>query len=133
MSTQRQNADSVAIKPKPQSGSAVAIPQGAEADIWSSDAEPCRVIWGSTQSVTVGRPSNEGLTNVRVYTHAVQRADGQLSYDPSDGGPGVSIDTIYEGDDWARETGVTVSSDEARKLAAALLTAADEIDGWESQ
>ena len=111
----------------------VKLPPDVSADDWSSDAEPCRVIWGSTQSVTVGRPSNEGLTNVRVYTHAVQRADGQLSYDPSDGGPGVSIDTTYRGEDGARDSGVTVSSDEARKLAAALLTAADEIDGWESQ
>ncbi|MAS06206.1 MAG: hypothetical protein CL534_16200 [Ahrensia sp.] len=105
-------------------------PAGASADDWSADAEPCRVIWGCTQSVTVDRASNEGLTTVGVYTHAVQRWDGQLSYDPSDGGPGVSIDTMYRGEDGARDTGVTVSSDEARELAAALIAAADEIDGW---
>ncbi|GFM19362.1 MULTISPECIES: hypothetical protein [Mycobacteriaceae] len=107
----------------------VKLPAGVSADAWSSDAEPCRVIWGSTQAVTVGRPSNEGLTTVSVYTHAVQRADGHLSYDPSDGGPGVSIDTHYRDEDWARDTGVTVSSDEARDLAAALLAAAEEVDG----
>lgn len=109
----------------------VKLPAGVSADDWSPEPDPHRVIWGSTQSVAVGRPSNEGLTTVRVYTHAVQRSDGQLSYDPSEGGPGVSIDTFYQQDDgFARDSGVTVSSDEARELAAALIAGADEVDGW---
>lgn len=112
-------------------GNEIAPPPGVvTVDDWSSDVDPCRVVWGSSQSVSVDRASNEGLTMVTVYTHAVQRSDGQLCSDPGEGGPGVSIDTRYRGEDWARDTGVTVSSDEARELAAALLAAAAEIDGW---
>lgn len=110
----------------------VGVPTGATADEWSDEGlNRCRVVWGSTHSVTVARPSNEGLCEVGVYTHAVQRADGTLSHDPADGGPGVSIDTKYAGEGWARESGVTVSAAEARQLATALLAAADEIGGWE--
>lgn len=110
---------------------AVPAPAGATADEWSDDEpNPYRVIWGSTHPVSVGRPSNEGLTEVRVYTHAVQKADGDLSCDAGDA-PGVSIDTIHADDDGvARDSGVTVSAVEARQLAAALNAAADELDRW---
>ncbi|MGE4364762.1 MAG: hypothetical protein AB7E41_21500, partial [Mycolicibacterium sp.] len=110
---------------------AVPVPAGATADEWSDDEpNPYRVIWGSTHPVSVGRPSNEGLTEVRVYTHAVQKADGDLSCDAGDA-PGVSIDTIHADDDGvARDSGVTVSAVEARQLAAALNAAAEELDRW---
>lgn len=110
---------------------AVPVPAGATADEWSDDEpNPYRVIWGSTHPVSVNRPSNEGLTEVRVYTQAVQKVGGELCCDAGDA-PGVSIDTIHTDDSGvARDSGITVSADEARDLAAALNGAADELDRW---
>ena len=41
-------------------------PRGTAADDWSDNEVPYRVVWGSARSVTVGRPSREGLTMVCV-------------------------------------------------------------------
>jgi hypothetical protein len=84
----------------------------------------------AVQGVTLA--DNEGLTGVSVYTHAVQLGDGSLSFAASDGAPGVSIDTFWRDDPNGspHETGISVTANDARELAAALLAAAAEIDGW---
>jgi hypothetical protein len=111
----------------------VAPPAGATPDIWQDDGPTSyRVVDGRVRNVDVNRASNEGLTGVSVYTHAVQLADGSLSFAASDGAPGVSIDTFWRDDPNGppHDTGISVTAEEARELAAALLEAAAEIDGW---
>ncbi|WP_261887546.1 DUF6907 domain-containing protein, partial [Mycobacterium marinum] len=94
----------------------VPLPPGAEyADPWGavdSDPRQYRVINGATRSV-------EGNSDVEVWTAAVQYDDGTLDQDALDR-PNVWIQAHQEG----------LSSAQARELAAALLSAADELDGW---
>lgn len=92
----------------------VAPPAGTEADDWSDDDQPIRVVSGAPRPVDVHRATLQDLTTVRVYTHAVQLADGSLSQDPSHGGPGVSLDTIHDGEDFASDSSVDLSPDDAR-------------------
>jgi hypothetical protein len=48
--------------------------------------------------------------------------------------PVISIDTIDDADDGTQtETGITLTSDAARRLADVLVTAADELDGWSTR
>lgn len=91
----------------------VPLPLGAEADtIWEDDEpHPYRVIYGIPRGVA-GHQLN-------LQTSAVQYADGSIN--KSDDPPRVSLDIhCDEG----------LSSDQARNLAASLLEAANEIDGW---
>lgn len=108
------------------------MPPGvAEVDGWFDDSPmPWRVLSGTPRPVEVTRASREGLRQVRVYTHAVQRGDGTISHRREDGGPGVSLDTLHDGKNFYAATGVDLSPADARKLAATLLEAADEVDGW---
>lgn len=95
----------------------VPLPPGAEyADLWSAagdgDTRQCRVINGATRSV-------EGNPDVRVWTGAMQYSDCSLDDGALDR-PSVWIDARQE----------ALSPRQARELAAALLEAADELDGW---
>ncbi|WP_137147539.1 hypothetical protein [Mycolicibacterium sp. CR10] len=107
------------------------VPPAAQADGWEQDdPQPYRVLWGAVRPVEVHRASREGLRVVRVYTHAIQYGDGTICHDESHGGPGVSLDTLHADDECAKDSGIDVSPDDARRLAASLIAAADEVDGW---
>ncbi|VBA60490.1 hypothetical protein [Mycobacterium attenuatum] len=95
--------------------SAVPLPPGAKyADLWedATTDQPYRRITGEVRGVT-------GNTNVLVWVEAVQYADGSLDQSAIDR-PSVQIEANQE----------ALSSRQARELAMALLTAADELDGW---
>jgi hypothetical protein len=87
----------------------VPLPSGAHVSTgweeWSSDGS-ARIISGNDRSIK----------DVRIRTCALQLRTGSISLsDP----PAVTIDDGQE-----------LSSAEARQVAALLLAAADEIDGW---
>jgi hypothetical protein len=91
----------------------VPVPAGAEDDgTWEDDEpQPYRVIYGVPRGV-VGH-------ELTLQTSALQYADGSIN--TTDDPPRVSLD-IHEDD------GLT--SAQARDLAASLIEAADEVDGW---
>jgi hypothetical protein len=96
----------------------VPVPAGAVfADDWEGD-EPQRVVTGP----------NRGITDhpAFVRTVASQRADGTVNVRPAPGieAPGI---TVFNG---AFEIVDGLNSGRARELAAVLLEAADELDGW---
>jgi hypothetical protein len=88
----------------------VPLPAGvAAAGSWQpNDPLPYRVVLGEDRGVTDH--------NVVVHTVAVQFADGRIE----DGR--IKAATVY--------SGRGLSSTQARELAAALLEAADQLDGW---
>jgi hypothetical protein len=88
----------------------VPLPSGvAAAGSWQlNDPLPYRVVLGEDRGITDH--------NVVVHTVAVQFADGRIE----DGR--IKAATVYSG------RGLT--SAQARELAAALLEAADQLDGW---
>jgi hypothetical protein len=94
----------------------VALPAGVSAvfDWRPNDPLPYRVVLGARRGVTDH--------NVVVHTSAIQFADGQID----NGGivaPSITIShACYNG--WG------LSSTQARELAARLIEAADEVDGW---
>jgi hypothetical protein len=90
----------------------VPLPAGAVfGDDWEGDG-PERVITGPERGITDG--------DVYVWTAAIQRADGRISAAPEP--PGLHI-VGYVSD-------MPLNRDQARKLAAVLLEAADELDRW---
>jgi hypothetical protein len=94
----------------------VPLPTGATvADSWESDPGH-RVIMGATRGVTD--------YDVVVWTSAVQYTDGALDDGGDSEPPSVHVNF---GDSRG------MNSDQARELAAALLEAAAEIDGWEQR
>src|ERR1700730_13781592 len=87
----------------------VPLPAGAVfGDIWEGD-DPERVVWGANRGITD--------SDLIIWTSAMQRTDGRI-YSESEP-PKVHVDG-----------GVDLNSDQARELAAALLEAAAELDGW---
>ena len=88
----------------------VPLPSGvAAAGDWQpSDPLPYRVVLGEDRGVTDH--------NVVVHTVAIQFADGRIA------DARIKAATVY--------SGRGLSSTQARELAAALLAAADELDGW---
>jgi hypothetical protein len=95
----------------------VPLPVGFdEADEWQASglSLPYRVIWGGNRTVT----DHE----VVVSNAAVQWADGSID----DGRVGAPSAALLNG---RSDTGVRLNSDQSRALAAALLAAADELDG----
>jgi hypothetical protein len=94
--------------PNPQ----VPLPPGAQGDIWADDdPQAYRVIYGVPRGVT----GHE----LALQTSALQYADGSIN--TTDDPPRVSLDIHYD-------AGLT--SAQARELAASLIEAADEVDGW---
>jgi hypothetical protein len=47
--------------------------------------------------------------------------------------PNISMLTIDDEDGRPTDTGITLTSDAARRLADVLVTAADEADGWSAR
>jgi hypothetical protein len=92
------------------------LPDGATTnDDWQGhDRQPYRVVLGADRTVT-DHP-------VKVSPSAVQWADGSID-DGHIEGPNVYV---IDGGNWLSP----LNSDQARELAAALLEAAAEIDGW---
>ncbi|BCI89368.1 hypothetical protein PJK45_20610 [Mycobacterium kansasii] len=93
----------------------VPLPPGAVfANLWedATTDRPYRRITSEVRSI-------EGNTNVLVWVEAIQYGDGSLDQSAIDR-PSVQIEANQE----------ALSSRQARELAAALLTAADELDGW---
>lgn len=93
----------------------IPLPPGAHTyDDWQdSDPQPYRVIIGADRTVT-DHP-------LRVSPSAVQWRDGTVD-DGRIEGPQVYVFDLGEGN--------PLNIDQARELAAALLAAAAEIDGW---
>jgi len=91
---------------------AVAPPAGATADIWEG-TPPERIVYSASRGI----PDYE----VNVWTSANQFADGTL-----DDGSRTEPPTVH------LEVGAStgMNSDQAGILAAVLIEAADEIDGW---
>ena len=94
----------------------VPLPTGVAAvDDWQpNDPLPYRVVLGAGRGVTDH--------TVRVQTSAIQFADGRID----DGRIKAPTLTISH----AGYNGRGLSSTQARELAAVLLEAADELDGW---
>ena len=86
----------------------VPLPAGAD-DVGDFDCDGYRDIYGVDRTVTDHA--------ARVYAFGSQAADGRL-YDLA----------VYIADGDA--AGPILNSDQARELAAALLEAANELDGW---
>jgi hypothetical protein len=106
----------------------VPLPPGAKpSEWWDVDA-------GEETFRCVETPARLiGASRTRVYSHCTQWEDGRVDDGTTDSGfhsaPGVSLDLIDDHGD-ATDTGITFTSAEARAAAAALIDAADEIDGW---
>jgi hypothetical protein len=96
----------------------VPLPTGATTvDDWQhDDPQPYRVILGADRKVT-----DHKLT---VSPSAVQWGDGSVD----DGRIEVPHVYVYDVDE-----GNPLNSDQARELAAALLEAAAEVDGWSAK
>jgi hypothetical protein len=92
----------------------VAVPAGAvHADEWEDDdPQPYRIVTGARRGITD--------RDLIVWTSALQRQDGSLDVDRDP--PTVNLGAVS----WER--GLTAG--QARELAALLVEAADEIDGW---
>jgi len=97
-----------ATNPQPD----VAPPAGTTADIWEG-TPPERIVYSANRGI----PDYD----VTVWTSANQFADGTLDDGSRSEPPSVHLNV------WA-STGM--NSDQARILAAVLIEAADEIDGW---
>lgn len=97
----------------------VPLPAGAQyATDWEAGKpQAFRVLYGPAR--TVGDDDN-----ACVSTDAVQFADGSIDRDGWVWSPGMVI--AHEDTD----TGIRLNSTEARALAAVLLEAADQLDGW---
>ncbi|MGV0494102.1 hypothetical protein [Mycobacterium kansasii] len=94
----------------------VALPPGVMYDDpWELDTDTgrqSRLLNGATRGVP-------GNSDIQVYNAAVQYADGTLAQDALNR-PSVWIYACEE----------ALSSGQARALAAELIAAADELDGW---
>jgi hypothetical protein len=94
----------------------VALPSGATlADNWQeNDPQPHRVIFGASWTISDGQTC--------VLTDAIQFADGSI--DIAGSPPSIAISYAKT------DTGIRLDSAGTRELAAALIEAADELDGW---
>jgi hypothetical protein len=105
-----------AIHPNPD----IHPPAGAEADIWEgvNNPLPHRVVYTIPRCVL--NRTGDPLRSAIVVAQAVQWADGSIDSGLIEA-PSVSIES--SGDPG-------LSSQKARELAAAILEAADIVDGW---
>ena len=86
-----------------------------DADTWQpGDSQPYRVVFGAYRDITDDH-------DAVVSTSAVQWADGSIDDGRIEAPSLVILGTGAE---------TTFSSDQARKLAAVLIEAAAELDGW---
>ncbi|MCV7101549.1 hypothetical protein [Mycobacterium palustre] len=107
----------------------VSAPAGASPDrLWEEhDPQPYRLLFGAHRMVTAPPPrGSRDSGSAVITTDAVQFADGSI-----DDGRDLVAPSITVLND-CTDTGIRLSSDQARELAALLLEAADEIDGWGS-
>jgi hypothetical protein len=109
----------------------IAPPAGAEveADIWE-DAQPqrYRVIYGVSRAIAGRNGRITVAENVLVWSHCIQFQDESIDDGSAMEPPGISID---DGNGEHRtQTVITLNGSQARELAAALLEAADQVDGW---
>jgi hypothetical protein len=94
-------------------------PDGAEADVWEDDTpQPYRVLYGASRGV-VDRP------DVIIQSTALQYPDGRI-----DDGSVLEAPQVYVEVNAAHNG---LSGGQTRELAARLLEAADEVDGWVSK
>jgi hypothetical protein len=91
----------------------VPVPPGAEADEWQNDAVPNRVLWGEWRGIDGVDPDR-----ISVAPSAIQLSDGRI-----DDGSVYEPPHVHLLDD-------CLTPKQARELAARLIAAADEVDGW---
>ena len=109
----------------------VALPPAAvTADDWQPDDHGgfYRCFDGEERGVVAGTKYGEDLL---VEANGVQRDDGSIE-DGSDeffSPPSISIYTV-SAEFGATAVGITLTGEAARRLADALVTAADEVDRW---
>jgi hypothetical protein len=98
----------------------VPLPAGTRAlDDWGACGNEYRIISTDANPVEA--------TGLLVSMVATQLRDGSISVDDSHDAPLVFVDELIDGRSYER---LTVSAEGARNLAAALVLAADELDGW---
>jgi hypothetical protein len=90
------------------------VPLPADGDIWEDDT-PSRLSYRVIYGVPRGVTGHE----LALQTSAIQYSDGGIN--TTDDPPQVSI-YMHEAS--------ALTSDQARELAASLIEAADEVDGW---
>lgn len=107
---------SMSVDPKPNGCQLpnIPLPAGAVcADLWQdTDHRPWRRITGEVRGVT-------GNGSISCWAECIQYADGTLDQSAIDR-PSVQVEADRE----------ALSARQARELAASLLAAADELDGW---
>ena len=92
----------------------VSVPPGARPDTWQDDVpQPYRILFGEVRGI-----DGKDIDDVSVQPTAVQFSDGRV-----DDGSVHQPPHVYLCDDGL--TGM-----QARELAALLIAAADEVDGW---
>jgi hypothetical protein len=92
----------------------VPIPAGARPDTWQDDFPlPYRVLLGEVRTI-----DGIHVDRVSVQPTAVQFSDGRV-----DDGSQHEPPHVYLGDE-------ALTTTQARELAATLIEAADEVDGW---
>jgi hypothetical protein len=107
----------------------VPLPVGAvTTEEWqANDSRQYRNFEGESRETAAGTKYSP---DVVVYGHGVQHDDGSIDdgTDPAFEPPSISMATVDC--DRQTDTGITLTSEAARRLADVLVTAADEIDGW---
>ena len=116
----------------PTTAPGVPLPVGAVGtDEWQPNV--CgyyRCFKGETREVVAG--TRFGAHTVAVYARGVQHNDGRIddgATDPVFAAPAIDLITIDE-QGRRSDADISLTSDAARRLADALITAADEIDAW---
>ncbi len=84
---------------------------------------PWRFIYGKQHTVTEGADNQWRSGEIAVQAEATQYATGRLTDPQETEAPGIKVDILSDD---------RLTPDQARRLAAALVAAADEVDGWNS-
>lgn len=99
----------------------VPVPDSATTSDWFDlDDRPWRFIRGKERIVTEGADNQWHSGEVSVQAEGAQYGNGLLDDDDTDP-PGVLVHIL---------TDDRLTPDQARRLAAQLVAAADEVDGW---
>ena len=99
----------------------VAVPVSASASEWFDlDDRPWRFVRGQERIVTEGADNQWSTGEVSVQAEGAQYENGALDDDDTDP-PGVLVN-IHTDD--------RLTPDQARRLAAELVNAANEVEGW---
>jgi hypothetical protein len=95
----------------------VPVPAGARPDAWHDDSPlPCRLLLGECRGI-----NGVNTDHVSVQPTAIQFSDGRI-----DDGSVHEPPHVYLADN-------ALTTTQARELAATLIEAADEVDGWASR